>query len=327
MNAQLSSDDYAPYHKHLYPFGRYAEYRAGTSVSRRFSTILGPRRPHAVAGSPQPRGLPAKAQPHPHPQPGRDFQPSVHRLVGLVHMAIHSRPEVACFLLGSAFEPICAEQGPRNMGWGGRGEAIMTSRGGGTSITDVAARRRVVVDVILLLMRNGRVLLRERANTGYGDGAYEPPSGQLADRETIVETAIRIASAAGIVIDAENVSLAHVMHDVSGSGRIAFFLSVSGWVDQPTSPDVRWFPVGDLPTNMLDRARVALRNYADGMRFSTYPAFVPVGTGGTNGFHAVDDSVILNGSFEANESNGINGLFGTGESYGANGVPEAKGRT
>jgi hypothetical protein len=28
---------------------------------------------------------------------------------------------------------------------------------------------------------------------------------------------------------------------------------------------------------MLDRSRVALRNYAEGMRFSTYPAFGPVG--------------------------------------------------
>jgi 8-oxo-dGTP diphosphatase len=155
-----------------------------------------------------------------------------------------------------------------------------------------------VVDVILLLMRNDRILLRERANTGYGDGAYEPPSGQLADRETILETAIRVASAqAGIAISAENVSLAHVMHDVSGSGRIAFFLTVAGWRGEcPASstsasttsasttsasttsastacpaPGVRWFPVGDLPTNMLDRARVALRNYAEGMRFSTYP--------------------------------------------------------
>ena len=156
------------------------------------------------------------------------------------------------------------------------------------------------MDVILLLMRNGRILLRERANTGYGDGAYEPPSGELADRETIVETAIRVASAAGIMIGGENVSLAHVMHDVSGSGRIAFFLSVSGWTGQPASSDVRWFPVGDLPTNMLDRARVALRNYADGMRFSTYPAFVPA-------------------------SNGTNGLFGVGESHGANGISETKG--
>ncbi|HEV2260260.1 MAG TPA: hypothetical protein VGS06_44710 [Streptosporangiaceae bacterium] len=192
----------------------------------------------------------------------------------------------------------------------------MMSRADDTSIAaDVAPRRRVVVDVILLLTRNGRILLRERANTGYGDGAYEPPSGELTGQETIVETAIRVASAAGIAIGGDNVSLAHVMHDVSGGGRIAFFLSVSDWTGQPASPDVCWFPVGDLPTNMLDRARVALRNCADGMRFSTYPAFVPVGTNGTNGFPAV------NGSTDS-----INGLFGAGESHGANGVSETKGR-
>jgi 8-oxo-dGTP diphosphatase len=201
-------------------------------------------------------------------------------------------------------------------------------RAGGTPIAaDVSPPRRVVVDVILLLMRNGRILLRERANTGYGDGAYEPPSGELADRETIVETAIRVASVAGIVIGADNVSLAHVMHDVSGSGRIAFYLSVSGWAGRPTSADVRWFPVGDLPTNMLDRARVALRNYADGMRFSTYPAFVAVGTGGTSGLHAVNGSLGFDGSFGANESDGVSGLFGAGESHGSNGVSEKKGRS
>ena len=151
------------------------------------------------------------------------------------------------------------------------------SRAGDSAIAaEVQHRRRVVVDVILLLMRNGCILLRERANTGYGDGAYEPPTGQLADRETIVETAIRVAWAeAGIVVGAENVSLAHVMQDVSGSGRIAFFLTASGWKGEHTSPDVHWFPLGNLPTNMLDRSRVALRNYAAGMRFSTYPAFGP----------------------------------------------------
>jgi 8-oxo-dGTP pyrophosphatase MutT (NUDIX family) len=156
------------------------------------------------------------------------------------------------------------------------------SRADGTAIVaTVEHRRRVVVDVILLLMRNGRILLRERANTGYGDGAYEPPTGQLADRETIVETAIRVAEAeAGIAVRAENVSLAHVMHDVSGSGRIAFFLTVSGWPGDFISPDAHWFGVANLPTNMLDRSRVALRNYAEGMRFSTYPAFGPAGTAG-----------------------------------------------
>ncbi|HEX2823123.1 MAG TPA: NUDIX domain-containing protein [Streptosporangiaceae bacterium] len=156
-------------------------------------------------------------------------------------------------------------------------------RAGDTAIAVGASqRRRVVVDVILLLVRNGRILLRERANTGYGDGAYEPPTGQLADRETIVETAIRVATAeAGVVISAGNVSLAHVMQDVSGHGRIAFFLTVSGWEGEYTSPDVGWFDLDNLPTNMLDRSRVALRNYAEGMRFSTYPAFGPARPGAT----------------------------------------------
>jgi 8-oxo-dGTP diphosphatase len=196
---------------------------------------------------------------------------------------------------------------------------------GDTSIAaDVMHRRRVVVDVILVLARNGRILLRERANTGYGGGAYEPPSGQLTDRETIVETAVRVASEAGIVIGAENVSLAHVMHDVSGSGRIAFFLSVSGWTGQPASADVRWFPVGDLPTNMLDWARVALRNYADGLRFSTYPAFAPAVVVGSNGFHVVNGSSADGKSSGDNEFNDSNGQ-GSGGAHGTNGFSGTNG--
>jgi 8-oxo-dGTP diphosphatase len=205
----------------------------------------------------------------------------------------------------------------------GGGEAITMGITGDTSIAaDVMHRRRVVVDVILVLARNGRILLRERANTGYGDGAYEPPSGQLADRETIVETAIRVASEAGIVIGAENMSLAHVMHDVSGSGRIAFFLSVSGWTGQPALADVRWFPMGDLPTNMLDWARVALRNYADGMRFSTYPAFAPAVVVGSTEFRVVNPGGESSGG---NELNSVNGQSGSGGAHGTNGFSRTNG--
>jgi hypothetical protein len=37
--------------------------------------------------------------------------------------------------------------------------------------------------------------------------------------------------------------------------------------------DFGWYPLTDLPANMIDRARVAIRDYAAGGRFSTYPAF------------------------------------------------------
>jgi 8-oxo-dGTP diphosphatase len=143
---------------------------------------------------------------------------------------------------------------------------------------------QLIVDIHLLLVSNGDLLLGRRANTGYGDGAYEPPSGRLAERETLVEAAVRVAAAqTGIALDPARVSLAHVLHDVSGAGRMAFFLTADGWTDEacPAPPadgtrsysDFGWYPLTDLPANMIDRARVAVRNYAAGARFSTYPAF------------------------------------------------------
>lgn len=147
---------------------------------------------------------------------------------------------------------------------------------------DTARRSRhfqLIVDVHLMLLRDGEVLLGRRANTGYGDGAYEPPSGRLAERETLVEAAVRVAAAqVGITLDPGRVSLAHVMHDVSGAGRMAFFLAVGEWTGEAGAAtdsysDFGWFPLSQLPANMIDRARVAVRNFAAGARFSTYPAF------------------------------------------------------
>jgi 8-oxo-dGTP diphosphatase len=138
---------------------------------------------------------------------------------------------------------------------------------------------QLIVDVHLLLLRDENILLGRRANTGYGDGAYEPPSSRLAERETIVEAAIRVAAAqTRIALDPARVTLAHVMHDVSGAGRIAFFLTADGWDGEvggaaASYSDLAWFPLRGLPANMIDRARVAVRNYAAGARFSTYPAF------------------------------------------------------
>ena len=68
------------------------------------------------------------------------------------------------------------------------------------------------------------------------------------------------------------------MHDVSGAGRMAFFLTADAWAGEPVTAansysDFGWFPLCQLPANMIDRARVAVRNFAAGARFSTYPAF------------------------------------------------------
>ncbi|HEY3882964.1 MAG TPA: NUDIX domain-containing protein [Trebonia sp.] len=143
---------------------------------------------------------------------------------------------------------------------------------------------QLIVDIHLLLVSGEDLLLGRRANTGYGDGAYEPPSGRLTERETLVEAAVRVAAdQLGVALAPAQMSLAHVLHDVSGAGRMAFFLTAEGWPADPgpapapagagSYSDFGWYPLSDLPANMIDRARVAVRNYAAGARFSTYPAF------------------------------------------------------
>jgi 8-oxo-dGTP diphosphatase len=143
---------------------------------------------------------------------------------------------------------------------------------------------QLIVDIHLLLVSEGDLLLGRRAGTGYGDGAYEPPSGRLAERETLVEAAVRVAAAqVGIALAPAEVTLAHVLHDVSGQGRMAFFLTAEDQAGEVrpvvagagtgSYSDFGWYPLTDLPANMIDRARVAVRNHAAGARFSTYPAF------------------------------------------------------
>jgi len=129
-----------------------------------------------------------------------------------------------------------------------------------------------------LLIRNGRILLRERANTGYGDGAYEPPTGQLADRETIVETAVASRRPRRAWRSARETCRWRTScrtFPVAADRLLPDRVGLGGRVLLARCALVRRRrPAHD----MLDRSRVALRNYAEGMRFSTYPAF---GTGGS----------------------------------------------
>src|ERR1700752_2385654 len=104
---------------------------------------------------------------------------------------------------------------------------------------------QLIVDIHLLLVSNGQLLLGRRANTGYGDGAYEPPAARLPEREPLVEAAVRIAAAQmGIALDPARVSLAHVLHDVSGAGRMAFFLTADGWTGPTAEPGGNYIDFG-----------------------------------------------------------------------------------
>jgi 8-oxo-dGTP diphosphatase len=147
------------------------------------------------------------------------------------------------------------------------------------SIRGVDARRhKVTGDVHLLLVNDeGLVLFGRRKNTGFEDGAYHLPSGHLEAGESVVTALVREAKEeVGVTIAAEAVEFAHVMHNSSSGGRIAFFFTVRQWEGAPENrePDkcseLRWFPMDALPGQMIGYCRAALTQIAACAPFSVY---------------------------------------------------------
>jgi 8-oxo-dGTP diphosphatase len=138
-------------------------------------------------------------------------------------------------------------------------------------------RHKVTGDVHLLLLDGDQVLFGRRENTGYEDGAYHVPSGHLEAAESVVAALIREAKEEiGVSIKPEHVEFAHIMHNSSSGGRVAFFFTVRTWEGEPENrepekcSELRWFGLNELPDHMIDYCRVALEHVAGGTAFSIY---------------------------------------------------------
>ena len=133
------------------------------------------------------------------------------------------------------------------------------------------SRYRACIDVHLILRRGELVLLGLRSGTGFADGCWHLPSGHTEDGESATGALTREADEEiGVGIEASAVRFVHLMHHHTDSGRIALFFEVTTWNGEPANrePDKctgwEWFPLTDLPTDMIPYTRDALGHYAKG---------------------------------------------------------------
>jgi 8-oxo-dGTP diphosphatase len=136
---------------------------------------------------------------------------------------------------------------------------------------------RLPVAVHLFLLRDGRVLLLRRANTGYEDGNYSVVAGHLDGGESVTQAAIREArEEVGILLRPADLTAVGVMHRVSDDERIDFFLVATRWGGTPANhePDkcseLRWCALDALPANTIPYVRVALENFRRGVWFAEF---------------------------------------------------------
>ena len=119
----------------------------------------------------------------------------------------------------------------------------------------------------LLFIREGKILLLRRFQTGYDDGLYSVVAGHLDGKETVRQAAVREArEESGLILDPDQLSVVHVMHRNKPGieEKIEFFLRVEDWIGEPINgepqkcDDLSWFSLQELPTNMVGYVRFAL---------------------------------------------------------------------
>lgn len=138
-----------------------------------------------------------------------------------------------------------------------------------------SSRFKLIASSYLLLLRDKKILLLRRYNTGYEDGKYSVPAGHLDEEETLRMCHVREAKEEiGITISEENIKLVHVMHRKEKDIRIDFFFTAISIKGEPVNcesdkcDELKWFPINNLPSNTIPYIRQAIENYFKGTFYS-----------------------------------------------------------
>lgn len=143
-------------------------------------------------------------------------------------------------------------------------------------------RYKIIPEVFLMLIRDGKILLLRRANTGYEDGNYGLPAGHGEDRETAREGIAREAlEEIGITIALDDLQPALVQHrwcpdPGNPHARVGFYFVPKKWSNEPKNmepekcDDLQFFPLDNLPSNTIDHIRAAIESYKKGETYAEF---------------------------------------------------------
>lgn len=134
--------------------------------------------------------------------------------------------------------------------------------------------------VYLILLKEDKILLARRYNTGWMDGKYSLIAGHVEDEESVFDTMIRESEEeAGITIVKENLLPVTVLHRKSVGEDFAYmdyFFVCRKWQGEPIikephkCDEMKWFPLDDLPKDLLPYIVEAIKNYKNNVPFSEY---------------------------------------------------------
>jgi 8-oxo-dGTP diphosphatase len=135
------------------------------------------------------------------------------------------------------------------------------------------------IDVMVILERDGQILLAERSGTGYADGLLNLPSGKTEPGESVCQAAVREAyEEVGVRIDPAALRCVHVMHHLNpeGAARVGWYFATSQWDGEPFNAEphkcagVSWHRPDELPANTVPYNAHGITQYIKGDPFSVH---------------------------------------------------------
>lgn len=138
-------------------------------------------------------------------------------------------------------------------------------------------RFKMIASSYLILIRDGKILLSRRFNTGYEDGKYSLPAGHIEDNESLTQGAVReIIEEIGLTLAPPAFKLVHVMHRKHLDIRMDFFFTADIGNQTPVNKepekcdDLQWFPLTKLPVNTIPYIRHAIECYQKKIFYSEF---------------------------------------------------------
>ena len=138
-------------------------------------------------------------------------------------------------------------------------------------------RFSVNITVGLLLIKENKVLLMRRCNTGYMDGKYAFVAGHVEEGENLKQAIVREAlEEVGIKIKEEDLQYVCMVRRGDNNNYINFFLTTDKYEGEPTiiekdkCDDLIWCDINNIPENTIIAEKRAINNYLNGLSFDEY---------------------------------------------------------
>jgi len=139
-------------------------------------------------------------------------------------------------------------------------------------------RFKLIPEVYLILVNDGKILLSRRFQTGYEDGNYSMVAGHADGNETMREAIARESKEeASITIDPLKMEHILTMHRWCGDHeRIGFYFTVDKWdgeiknAEPEKCDDISWFPLDELPENTIPYIKNAIDCYKNNINYCEF---------------------------------------------------------